>query len=115
MNPVTQTMPFRQSLLNYAEKYGVTRAVIKSNVNRPYVYRWKRRYNGSIHSLANRSHRPHHRPNQHTEAELKLITNFRRRNPNAGLAVLWVKLRQKGCKRAITSVPCLTPSGTDVY
>ena len=97
-------MQFRQSLLNYAEKHGVTRAAIKYNVNRQYIYRWKRRYTGDIQSLANRSHRPHYHPNQHTEAELKLITNFRRRNPNTGLVVLWVKLRQKGYKRSITGL-----------
>ena len=97
-------MQFRQSLLNYAGKYGVTRAAIKYNVNRQYVYRWKRRYNGDIHSLTNRSHRPHHHPNQHTEAELEQIANFRRRNPNTGLVVLWVKLRQKGYKRSITGL-----------
>ena len=104
MNTVTQTMKFRQSLLSYAEKHGVTQAAIKYNVNRQYIYRWKRRYNGDIQSLANRSHRPHHHPNQHTEAELQQITNFRRRNPNTGLVVLWVKLRQKGYKRSITGL-----------
>ena len=104
MNTVTQTMKFRQSLLSYAEKHGVTQAAIKYNVNRQYIYRRKRRYNGDIQSLANKSHRPHHHPNQHTEAELQQITNFRRRNPNTGLVVLWVKLRQKGYKRSITGL-----------
>ena len=53
MNTVTQTMRFRQSLLNYAEKHSVTMAAIKYNVNCRYIYRWKRRYNGDIQSLAN--------------------------------------------------------------
>ena len=104
MNTVTQTMQFRQSLLKYAEKYGVTKAAIKYNVNRQYIYRWKRRYNGDIQSLANKSHRPHHHPNQHTEAELQKIKNFRRRNPNTGLVVLWVKLRRSGYIRSITGL-----------
>ena len=104
MNTVTQTMQFRQSLLKYAEKYGVTKAAIKYNVNRQYIYRWKRRYNGDIQSLANKSHRPHHHPNQHTEAELQKIKNFRRRNPNTGLVVLWVKLRRIGYTRSITGL-----------
>ena len=100
MNTVTQTMRFRQSLLNYAEKHGVTKTAIKYNVNRQYIYRWKRRYNGDIQSLANRSHRPH----QHTEEELRKIENFRRRNPNTGLVVLWVKLRRNGYTRSITGL-----------
>lgn len=51
MNTVTQTMRFRQSLLSYAEKHGVTKAAIKYNVNRQYIYRWKRRDNGDIQSF----------------------------------------------------------------
>ena len=82
----------------------MTKAAIKYNVNRQYIYRWKRRYNGDIQSLANKSHRPHHHPNQHTEAELQKIKNFRRRNPNTGLVVLWVKLRRSGYTRSITGL-----------
>lgn len=47
MNTVTQTMQFRQLLLNYAEKGGVNRAAIKYNMSR-----------NDIHSLANRLYRP---------------------------------------------------------
>lgn len=104
MNTVTQTMQFRQSLLKYAEKHGVTKATIKYNVNRQYVYRWKRRHNGDIHSLANRLHRPHHHPNQHADAELRQITSFRRRDPHTRLVVLWVKLRRNGYKHSITGL-----------
>lgn len=104
MNTVTQTMQFRQSLLKYAEKHGVTKAAIKYNVNRQYVYRWKRRHNGDIHSLANRLHRPHHHPSQHADAELRQITSFRRRDPHTRLVVLWVKLRRNGYKHSITGL-----------
>ena len=51
MNTVTQKMLFRQSLIKYAEKYGVTKAAIKYNVNRQYIYRWKKRYDGTLQSL----------------------------------------------------------------
>ncbi|MBO4501453.1 MAG: transposase [Clostridia bacterium] len=104
MNKITQDMLFRQSLLKYSEKNGVTKAAIKYKVNRQYVYRWKRRYDGSLESLREKSHRPKSHPNQHTEAELKLINDMRRRNPNAGLVVFWVKLRQRGYTRSITGL-----------
>lgn len=62
--------------------------------------------------MADRSHRPHHHPNQHTEEELKLIRNMRRRNPNTGLVVLWVKLRQRGYSRSVSGLyRVLTRSG----
>lgn len=104
MNKITQDMQFRQSLLKYAGRYGVTKAAIKYKVNRQYVYRWKRRYDGTWNSLKDKSHRPHHHPNQHTSAELKLISDMRRRNPEAGLVVFWVKLRQRGYNRSITGL-----------
>ena len=104
MASITQDMRYRLSLIKYAEKYGVTKAAIKYKTNRQYIYRWKNRYNGSIESLRCRSRRPHHHPNQHTPSEIKLIYNTRRRNPNAGLVILWVKLMQKGYKRSITGL-----------
>ncbi len=97
-------MRYRQALILYANKYGVTKAAIRYKTNRQYIYRWKKRYDGTLQSLADRSHRPNSHPNQHTEAELKLIKDMRRRNPNAGLVVFWVKLRQRGYSRSITGL-----------
>ena len=104
MHTVTQKMMFRQSLIKYSEKNGVTKAAIKYNVTRQYIYFWKRRYDGTLQSLADRSHKPEHHPNQHSEEEIKLIKDMRRRNPNAGLVVFWVKLRQRGYKRSVTGL-----------
>ena len=101
MTTITQDMRFRLSLINYAEKYGVTNAAIKYKTNRQYVYRWKRRFDGSIESLRDLSRRPHHHPNQHTPQEIKLISDMRRRNPDAGVVVFWVKLMQRGYSRSI--------------
>ena len=104
MNKVTQDMQYRKSLLKYAEKHGVTKAAIKYKTNRQYIYRWKRRYDGTWESLKDKSHRPHSHPNQHTEEELRMIDTMRRRNPHAGLVVFWVKLMQKGYTRSITGL-----------
>jgi transposase InsO family protein len=104
MNKITQTMLFRQSLIKYSLKNGVTKTAIKYNVSRQYVYRWKRRYDGALQSLSNRSHRPLSHPNQHSQEELKLVADMRRRNPAAGLVVFWVKLRQRGYSRSITGL-----------
>jgi len=104
MNKITQTMRYRQSLIEYSLKYGVTKAAIKYNTNRQYIYRWRKRYDGTLQSLADRSRRPHFHPNQHTTEELKLIADMRRRNPEDGLVVFWVKLRQRGYTRSITGL-----------
>ena len=40
------------------------------------VYRWKRLYDGTLESLANKSHRPHRlHPNAQTEEEKKHISD----------------------------------------
>lgn len=104
MNTITQTMRFRQALIEYSLKYGVTKAAIRYKVNRQYVYRWRKRYDGTLQSLCDKSHRPHHHPNQHTAEELKLIADMRKRNTNAGLVVFWIKLRQRGYSRSITGL-----------
>ena len=96
---ITQDMAYRQSLMKYAEKYGVSRASRKYNKSRSYIYFWKARWDGTPESLACQSRRPHSHPNQHTEAELKLIRDMRRRNPRLGMVELWHRLRQRGYTR----------------
>ena len=98
-NSITQDMWYRQSLMQYAAKYGVSRASRKYNKSRSYIYFWKARWDGSVESLACQSRRPHHHPNQHTEAELKLIRDMRRRNPTLGMVELWHRLRKRGYTR----------------
>ncbi len=104
MNSITQDMKFRQSMMKYAEKYGVSRASRKYNKTRSFIYFWKSRWDGSVESLATQSRRPHHHPNEHTEAEIKLIKDHRRRCPDLELPELWHRLRKKGYSRCITSL-----------
>lgn len=96
---ITQDMAYRQSLMKYAEKYGVSRASRKYNKNRSYIYFWKARWNGTVESLSCRSRRPHSHPNQHTKEELKMIRNMRHRNPNLGMVELWHRLKRRGYTR----------------
>ena len=72
MASITQDMRYRLSVIKYAQRFGVTKAAVKYKTNRQYIYRWKRRYNGSWDSLRDRSRRPHSHPNQHTLKRLNL-------------------------------------------
>ena len=49
---ITQDMRYRQSLMQYAAKYGVSRASRKYNKSRSYIYYWKARWDGSVASTA---------------------------------------------------------------
>ena len=104
MNSITQDMKYRQSLLTYAQKYGVSRASRKYNKSRSYIYFWRARYDGSLQSLACQSRRPHSHPNQHTPEELKLISDMHRRNPKLGIVELWARMRKRGYTRTIESL-----------
>ncbi|WP_331487402.1 helix-turn-helix domain-containing protein [Mediterraneibacter massiliensis] len=72
--------------------------------NRQYIYRWKRRYDGTIESLRDRSRCPYHHPNRHTPEEIKLIHDMRRRNPHASPVIFWGKLMQCGYKCSISGL-----------
>ena len=54
--------------------------------------------------MADKSRRPHSHPKAHTEAEIKLIKDYKNKNKDTGLVVLWVKLMRAGYTRSITSL-----------
>ena len=99
MNSITQDMRFRQSLMVYAEKYGVTKASRKYNKTRSYIYRWRKKWDGTVASLGCESRRPHHHPKEHTPEEIEMIRRYHKRNPKIGLTDLWARLRKKGYTR----------------
>ncbi len=104
MDKITQDMKYRQSLMLYASKHGVSAASRKYNKSPSFIYFWRKRYDGTIESLACNSRRPHGHPNAHTEGELELIRNMRRRNPRMGLNELWCRLRRRGYRRCLLSL-----------
>lgn len=104
MKSITQDMKYRQSLVLFALKHGVSRASRKYNKARSYIYFWLSRYNGAIESLASHSRKPHSHPNQHTEEEINLLRRIRRRNPDLGLCEFWCRMREHGYSRSIVSL-----------
>lgn len=94
---------FRQRVIRYAEKYGVTEASRRHRVSRKAIYDWKKRYNGHWKSLCDKSHRPHHHPKEHTAEEYDLIQRYYRYNKD-DMIVLWDKIRQKGYCRCYKSM-----------
>ena len=73
MGMVTQEAHFRQRVLNYAAKHGVTATAIQYHMSRKTVHKWKKRYDGTMESLQDQPRTPHHFPRQQTDAELKLV------------------------------------------
>lgn len=104
MNSITQDILYKQSVVKYSYRYGVTKAAIKFKMHRKTIYRWREKYDGTAQSLKNKSRRPHSHPNEHTAIEIKLIKDYKNKNKDTGLVVLWVKLRRAGYTRTITSL-----------
>jgi transposase-like protein/predicted DNA-binding protein YlxM (UPF0122 family) len=70
---LSQIKHFRQRMIKYLEKHNVTETAIHFKVSRKTVHKWIKRYDGTLESLEDRSHKPHNSPNSHTEAEIKQI------------------------------------------
>ena len=103
-NSITQKLKYRKSVIKFSFKYGVTKAAIKFGENRRTIYRWIEKYDGTLESLKDKSRRPHHHPNEHTEEEIKMIKDYKAHNKKTGLVVLWVKLKKAGYTRSVTSL-----------
>ena len=104
MNIITQDLKFRQSVVKYYYRNGGTATAAQYKISRRTVYRWVDKYDGTIKSLADKSRRPHSHPKAHTEAEIKKIKDYKYKNKDTGLVVLWVKLRRSGYTRSVTSL-----------
>ena len=59
MKSISPRAHFRQLVIKYSLKGGVTQASIRYKVSRKQIYEWKKRYDGRWQSLIERSHRPH--------------------------------------------------------
>lgn len=103
MISITSKAHFRQRVVKYSEKYGVTKSSNRFRISRNAIYEWKAKYDGSWKSLADRSHRPHAHPKEHTVEEYDLIRRYWEKNKDDRI-VLWDKIRKQGYKRSYKSM-----------
>ena len=76
MKSISPKAHFRQRVIKYSVKNGVTAASIRYRVCRKAIYDWKKRYDGRWQSLIDRSHRPHSHPRQQTAEEYAMIERY---------------------------------------
>jgi transposase len=104
MSILTSEARFRQRVIKYSLKNGVTKASIRFHRSCQAIYEWRAKYDGkSWKSLVDKSHRPHHHPNEHTAEEKQMIL---RRYPRYkdDMIMLWDSLRKDGYTRSYTSL-----------
>lgn len=105
MDSVHQDACFRQRVVKCSYEKGTMQAARLHHVSARSVRRWRRRYDGTIGSLIERSSRPHYNPRQHSKEEDRLVMRVWRRNKKYGLDMLWIKLAKEfGYKRSRTTL-----------
>ena len=97
-NSITQKMKYKQSVIKFSFKYGVTKTAVRFDINRRTIYRWIAQYDGTIESLRDKSRKPKHHPNEHTAAEIKLIKDYKKNNKERAAedSVFWLVDRLVG-------------------
>lgn len=99
MDRITQSAYFRQRVIRRAEKRGVEEAANHYRCSRKTVYKWMKRYDGTVESLKDRSRKPHSSPRGQTSAELKLVRRYARKYPG-DLLLGYEKAKQYGYQRS---------------
>jgi transposase InsO family protein len=94
MNSVQQDAYFRQRVVQCVKHHGVCEAARLHHVSRKSVWRWVKRYDGTVSSLTERSSRPHHHPRKHIPQEDSLVLRIARKNKKMGLDMLYIHLVQ---------------------
>ena len=79
MDRITQEARHRQRILKWAEEKSVTLAAIRYKASRKTVYKWKKRYDGTLESLKDRSRAPHRIPRKQTEEEQAQVMRYAKR------------------------------------
>lgn len=90
----------RQRMIMYSREHGVTAAAIRFKTSRKTIYKWSKRYDGSIDSLLERSRKPHSHPAQHTEEEKKMIRRVAKISTKKDKLLMYEKLLARGYTRS---------------
>lgn len=99
MDRITQEACNRQRILAHAEKKGVTDAANRYGCSRKTVYKWKKRYDGTVESLKDQSRAPHHMPRKQTQEELTQVLKYAKRYA-CDLLLGYEKARANGYSRS---------------
>ncbi len=106
MNILSQEARKRQAVIKLARRKGKSFAARTYGVSLSSVKRWDKKYDGKDwRSLLERSHRPHHHPRQHTEAEdLILSKAFWKKYERYGWDGVYAEAKANGYTRSLSGM-----------
>lgn len=100
MDIITQNAYHRRRMVEYYQIHGATKAALRYKVSRKTIYKWVARYDDTLESLKDRSHRPHTSPKAHTEAEIRQVRAVLKKVKWKDLIRAFQILISKGYKRS---------------
>ena len=92
---LSQIKYFCQRMIKYLENHTVTETAIRFRVSRKTVYKWLKRYDGTLESLEDRSHKPKSSPKSHTDEELKHIKRCLKKHKWKDLILAFQEMKEK--------------------
>lgn len=79
---ISQEAYQRQRAIKWAATHGVTSAAIRYRMSRKTLYKWLKRYDGTVESLQDLSRAPHYCPWKQTPEEIKLVERLSKKYEN---------------------------------
>ena len=106
MNRISQEARKRQAVVKLARRKGKSYAAQMYGVSLSSVKRWDKRYDGKDwRSLRERSHRPHHHPRQHTEAEDMIVSKaYWKKYERYGWDGVYAEAKANGYTRSLSGM-----------
>lgn len=99
MSSITHELAFRQRMMNYLQNRRVIETANRFHVCRKTVWKYRKRWDGTPQSLANRSRRPHTFPRAQSEAEIALVQRMRKKY-GSDLIQAYQQAKAKGYTRS---------------
>lgn len=101
MARVAQEAYYRQRMMQYLQGNGsVTETALRFKTSRKTVTKWRNRWDGTIHSLEDRSRRPHHSPRKHTPEEISQIRKRLKKHRWSDLLLAYQEMLERGYTRS---------------
>jgi len=100
MNIITQNAHHRQRMINYFKSHGATKTSLRYKVSRKTVYKWVKRYDGTLQSLKDQSRKPHTSPNSHTPEEILMVKRALKKVCWQDLILAFQRLQSRGYSRS---------------
>lgn len=98
-NIIHQDAYHRQRMMKYLANHTVAETSIQYRVSKKTVYKWKKRYDGSLESLKNKNRKPHRSPRSQSPDEIRLVKNAWLKDKEGDKLVMWYNACQKGYTR----------------